>query len=132
MHTHSSTHQHTNTHTHRLASGDSAGTVVLWDVLNAMIVGCLDDVPAAASILDAYADAARSDCAVQGMAWVLPGAGALAVVFAPALLMIWDTKGERRALRAWMRVCARAGTRWGAFWGHGRHRRTLPGRQAAS
>ncbi|GBF90134.1 hypothetical protein Rsub_03267 [Raphidocelis subcapitata] len=77
----------------RLASGDSTGGVVVWDVLSASVSARLDDVPAAQELLGSYAAATKGECAVQGLAWVLPDPPALAVVIAPALLLIWDTQG---------------------------------------
>ena len=77
----------------RLASGDSAGGVVVWDAASGAAAARLDDAPAAQELLDAYAASARGDCGVQGLAWVLPGRGALAVVIAPALLVVWDPAG---------------------------------------
>jgi hypothetical protein len=37
--------------------------------------------------------ASRGECCIEGLAWVLPQPGALAVVVSPALLLIWDTTG---------------------------------------
>jgi len=65
---------------------------VIWDVISASVTARLDDVAAAQELLDSYSAATKGDCAVQGLAWVLPCLGVLAVVVAPALLLIWDTK----------------------------------------
>lgn len=84
---------HSHHHHHpplRLASGDSAGGVVVWDAASGAAAARLDDAPAAQELLDGYAAAARGDCCVTGLAWVLPGRGALAAVIAPALLVVWD------------------------------------------
>ncbi len=72
----------------RLASGDRDGGVVIWDVMNAAVLHRLEDVPNAR-------DLARrgNGVAVQCLAWVLPRSGVLAVVLAPAQLLLWDVHG---------------------------------------
>jgi hypothetical protein len=98
----------------RLASGDSDGGVVVWDVLSATQLQRLQDAPAARDLLRDYTAAAgRSDrdssssgvpagsstgpssSGISSLAWVMPGSNVLAVVVAPALLLLWDVAGEQ-------------------------------------
>lgn len=51
-------------HVH-LASGDSAGGVVVWDVVSGAIAARLDDAPPAQELLDGYAASVRGECCVQ-------------------------------------------------------------------
>jgi hypothetical protein len=90
--------------------------VVVWDVLSATQLARLQDVPTASDLLrDHTAAAARPDrdsssssstataaggsagpssSGITSLAWVMPGSNVLAVVVAPALLLLWDVAGK--------------------------------------
>ena len=77
-----------------LASGDSEGRVVVWDVLSGAPVAALEDAYwAGFSVADGgrRADAPRP--AVRGLAWAT-AQNLLAVLLAPGFLLLWDCRSE--------------------------------------
>ncbi|KAK9845287.1 hypothetical protein WJX81_002462 [Elliptochloris bilobata] len=75
----------------RLASGDSEGRVVVWDVAAAAAIAALEDpagvAPGAAG---SRAGGPGRGGAVRGLAWVLAGPAALAVALSSGHFLIWD------------------------------------------
>lgn len=67
------------------------GGVMVWDVTSASVMARLEDVPQARELTRERRGG--EGCAIQGLAWVLARPGVLAIVIAPALLVLWDTKG---------------------------------------
>lgn len=109
----------------RLASGDCDGGVVVWDVLSASQIARLEDVPAAKDVLRDYlarpsssADRDRDSSRTPGdtdgitsLAWVMPESNVLAVVVAPALLLLWDVTCESGTQQPSLRLaCHRQAT----------------------
>lgn len=84
----------------RLASGDRDGLVVVWDVLSQSPVAALDDSTAVLSHGSrrssggGVAGTFVAGGAVQGLAWVRYRPRLLAVLTAPATLLLWDSRGE--------------------------------------
>lgn len=62
--------------------------MVIWDVMSASVLSRLEDVSAANTVLKEY----KGDGSIHGLAWVLHAPSVLAVLVAPALLLLWDTK----------------------------------------
>ena len=88
----------------RLASGDSDGNVVVWDVLSGTPLIVLGDLPAAqhlyreylkglGSFISAAPDGLPPPGAISALAWIMPKDPLLAVLVAPGLLLLWDTTG---------------------------------------
>lgn len=66
--------------------------MALWDVLSGCVLARLED---AAGYRDAVGGRQRSETyGVMGLAWVVQRSSVLAVLLAPATLLLWDTKGE--------------------------------------
>ncbi len=65
--------------------------MALWDVLSGCVLARLED---AAGYRDAVGGRQRSETyGVMGLAWVVQRSSVLAVLLAPATLLLWDTKG---------------------------------------
>lgn len=77
----------------RLASGDADGCVVVWNVLTQSAASKLED--ALTSGKDSGKEHKLGDSAtpVQGLAWTMGQTCLLAVLLAPASLVLWDPKG---------------------------------------
>lgn len=101
----------------------------MWDVLSATQLLRLQDIPAAADLLRDYTAAAGrpdrdsssssaaaggsaspSSSGISSLAWVMPGSSVLAVVVAPALLLLWDVAGEQQRRDALAARCSHAVT----------------------
>jgi hypothetical protein len=92
----------------RLASADVDGCVVVWDVLTAAPIARINDLPAAREVLRDYAarvssgdmtgSSSSSSSSISGgitsLAWVMPGSDVLAMVVAPALLLLWEVTSK--------------------------------------
>jgi WD40 repeat protein len=74
----------------RLASGDSEGTVAVWDVPSALVIAKMDT---ASKYKDVMKDRKLELGVVHDLAWVCARPCMLAVVMAPATLLVWDTSG---------------------------------------
>jgi hypothetical protein len=77
----------------RLASGDSEGCVVVWEIATATPVLSLEDPLQAASANGKKSEPGKSG-AVRGLAWVCANPARLAIVLASGVVLVWDVQGE--------------------------------------
>lgn len=75
----------------RLASGDSEGRVVLWDLGTGVACALLDDPLLAATGISKKAEPSKGG-AVKGLGWLGSSPALLAIVLASGLLIIWDPR----------------------------------------
>lgn len=76
----------------RLASGDSEGRVVVWDIATATPVIALEDPLTGAQLGGKRAEPGKGG-AVRGLAWVCSNAARLAIVLANGMFLVWDVAG---------------------------------------
>ena len=82
----------------RLASGDTDGRVVIWDIATGTPVLTLEDPLHAAA--GPKSDRGKGG-AVRGLAWVLASPARLGIVTASGAFLVWDVEGERGSRPAW-------------------------------
>eukprot|EP00884_Botryococcus_braunii_P018245 jgi/Botrbrau1/5103/Bobra.0128s0014.1 len=75
----------------RLASGDSEGRVVLWDLGTGVACALLDDPLLAATGISKKAEPPKGG-AVRDLAWLGSSPALLAIVLASGLLIVWDPR----------------------------------------
>ncbi len=76
----------------RLASGDSEGRVVVWDIATATPVIALEDPLTAAQVGSKRTEPGKGG-AVRGLAWVCAHPARLAIVLANGMFLVWDVQG---------------------------------------
>lgn len=76
----------------RLASGDSEGRVVLWEVSSATAVAVLDDAYQAA-VPGARRGEGGKQGGVRDLGWVMCEPAMLAIALGCGLFVLWDTIG---------------------------------------
>lgn len=76
----------------RLASGDSEGRVVIWDVHSASVFATLED-PWQAALGTAKKSEQGKSGSIKDLAWVMSAPSMLAIVTSSGLFLIWDVKG---------------------------------------
>ncbi|KAL3161421.1 hypothetical protein ABBQ32_010311 [Trebouxia sp. C0010 RCD-2024] len=76
----------------RLASGDTEGRVLVWDVSSGTVIASLEDPLAAAQTPGPIARRPEpgKGGAVRGLAWIMSNPCVLAIVLASGMFLVWD------------------------------------------
>ena len=86
---------------YRLASGDSEGRVIVWDIATATPVLVLED-----PMVAAQSGSKGKGGAVRGLAWVCVHPARLAIVLTNGMFLVWDVQGTAPPLFSPVKLCS--------------------------